>query len=160
MKRHTQDEERAAFKRLLAKSPSTDAYVIRAAKEGDLKPLIKILRTETRVQIEVRQFLADYLEGKFRRKRGRQPLATTEARHLHVAAMVDELRQVQGDKQYIAIEQIATQLGYSERTVKQPLAEKKAFMERVEAAFNKTDRKLSDLDFLFEVLGAWPDEGK
>ena len=46
--------------------------VVQAARRGNLKPLIRFLKSDAPIDSEVRLFIAEYLEGKHR-LRGRRP---------------------------------------------------------------------------------------
>jgi len=49
------------------------AGIIHRFLASDPKPLLDLLRSEKPLHPEIRHFLADYIEGRIKRKRGRRP---------------------------------------------------------------------------------------
>jgi len=86
----------------------------RAFLDGDLSALANKLRSSSEISPEVRNLLADILEGNLKRPRHRPRGLTTDERHAKIAKRVLQI----GGKRGAAIRQAASDFRVSDSTVK------------------------------------------
>ena len=85
---------------------------------GDLAPLIRQLRSDRELDRPARDWLADYLEGKIKRPRGRPPKADLNLRRMQYARGVKIVAEGLRWSVRRAVQQVAFMYGVKESTIR------------------------------------------
>jgi len=99
-----------------------DRVVIHYAKEGDLLPLIGLMRSGEELSPKVRSLVADLLEGKVKRPKHRPSKLEAWSDELGQLGRLLELES-EGWKRTAAVKQVATEFFCSVRTVQTSLSD-------------------------------------
>ena len=117
-----------------------DYEIFRAAHEGNLAPLIELLRSGAELTPDRRALVIKILEGKLKRPAHRQASVKTLERQHAIARRVHELER-EGRKSLSAIVKTAREFGCSEKTVRNALR-KESEREKIWARTQKALEQL------------------
>ena len=102
--------------------------IARAKRERDFAPLIALLRSNAPITAEIRELLADILEGKLKFPANRPARVRTHQDHLLMALRVRQLASDRPTK--AARADAAKEFGVTERTIKTAARELKEYEKR------------------------------
>ena len=140
-----------------------DYDIFRAAHEGNLAPLIELLRSGAELTADRRALVIQILEGRLNRPPHRQASLKTLQRRSAMARRVHELER-KGRKPHSAIVKVAEEFGCHEKTIRTALREerkKQATLARLTATLNKiADSVLNKLPGGAEALDQMASEMK
>jgi hypothetical protein len=123
--------------------------IARAKRERDFAPLIALLRSNAPITAEIRELLADILEGKLKVPANRPASLST---HLHHLLMALRVRQLASDRPTKAARvEAAKEFGVTERTIGTATRKLKEYEKRFGPYDPDPLRELNELKRAFGI---------